>query len=145
MTILRTLAERDNWKCHYCYVMLTEKSATRDHVVARSRGGTNHIKNLVLCCHPCNGKKGDMYYKDFIVSEWLRGRRVAIKNSGLDESPPHHTNPVVNPGGKPRPLQPPRTRTIKKPKKKPERAVVRIRSRRYVGESQEDYTKRILS
>jgi 5-methylcytosine-specific restriction endonuclease McrA len=28
-----------------------------DHVIARAKGGTNHIDNLVPCCPPCNHRK----------------------------------------------------------------------------------------
>lgn len=29
-----------------------------DHMVARSRGGTNHPSNLQMLCEPCNCRKG---------------------------------------------------------------------------------------
>ena len=30
---------------------------TRDHVIPRSRGGSNHSSNIVLSCHSCNVQK----------------------------------------------------------------------------------------
>jgi 5-methylcytosine-specific restriction endonuclease McrA len=33
--------------------------ATIDHVLPRSRGGTNDPTNLVVCCGPCNRAKAD--------------------------------------------------------------------------------------
>ena len=45
------------YRCAYC-----QQEATRwevDHILPRSRGGSNRISNLALACHPCNQAKGD--------------------------------------------------------------------------------------
>lgn len=42
-------------RCYYC----RDSAATWDHVVPRSRGGTNHRRNLVPACQRCNGWKAD--------------------------------------------------------------------------------------
>jgi 5-methylcytosine-specific restriction endonuclease McrA len=44
--------------CHWCGSELNEQIATADHVIPIARGGTNHHKNLVLACRPCNQKRG---------------------------------------------------------------------------------------
>jgi hypothetical protein len=36
---------------------------TIDHVVPRSRGGTNDLKNLLTACSSCNGKKANIENK----------------------------------------------------------------------------------
>jgi hypothetical protein len=46
-------------KCHYCPTILTYETATIEHLVPRSRGGTWMQENLVLACAPCNVKKGN--------------------------------------------------------------------------------------
>ncbi|HUY76937.1 MAG TPA: RNA-guided endonuclease IscB [Ktedonobacterales bacterium] len=45
------------YRCAYCH-----QEATRwevDHLVPRSRGGSNRISNLAMACHACNQDKGD--------------------------------------------------------------------------------------
>jgi hypothetical protein len=48
--------KRDGHKCVYCGA---NKNLTIDHVLPKSRGGTNRWTNLVTCCGTCNRKKGD--------------------------------------------------------------------------------------
>lgn len=45
--------------CKYCGVGLTAVTATLDHVIPKSRGGTDAPSNLALACHACNNAKGD--------------------------------------------------------------------------------------
>ncbi len=40
--------------CHWCRCQIDMKTATVDHVVPLSRGGSNQSDNLVLACKPCN-------------------------------------------------------------------------------------------
>jgi 5-methylcytosine-specific restriction endonuclease McrA len=51
----RGVLRRDNYRCGYCL-----KSAnTIDHVLPKSRGGSDSWENLVACCLRCNNLKGD--------------------------------------------------------------------------------------
>jgi hypothetical protein len=50
---------RDSWLCGYCSEQVTSKTATIDHVIPTSLGGTNTYDNVVTCCSPCNTKKAD--------------------------------------------------------------------------------------
>ena len=43
--------------CQWCALPLTEGTATTDHLVPLSRGGTNDWDNLCLACLPCNRKR----------------------------------------------------------------------------------------
>ena len=45
--------------CNGCGVMFPFRNFTVDHVVPRSRGGTDHLDNLQLLCGACNSLKGD--------------------------------------------------------------------------------------
>ena len=44
--------------CYWCRCGLNMNSATIDHKIALSRGGSNADDNLVLSCEPCNKEKG---------------------------------------------------------------------------------------
>ena len=52
---------RDNGQCQYCGIQLSKSTATIDHVIPTSKGGTNDWLNCTLCCGPCNVEKGDTY------------------------------------------------------------------------------------
>lgn len=58
------LAHRDGWRCCWCGVGLQrdgtgDLAPTVEHVVPRSRGGTNDLENLKLACWWCNQHRGD--------------------------------------------------------------------------------------
>ncbi len=55
----RYLYNRDHRRCFYCEKPLTFRQMTIDHVVSLSRGGTDDVFNLVVCCRDCNDAKGD--------------------------------------------------------------------------------------
>lgn len=64
MISLIVLSERQNHRCAYCGIQLTfdtktsRTSASRDHVIPRTRGGTNDESNLVAACTHCNTWRG---------------------------------------------------------------------------------------
>jgi hypothetical protein len=62
---LRNVLVRDNWKCSYCGIPITERSGTRDHVHPLSKGGPNVIENVVASCKRCNNLKDNMSLGDF--------------------------------------------------------------------------------
>jgi 5-methylcytosine-specific restriction endonuclease McrA len=52
--------------CAYCQEPLRQSSATADHVLAISRGGSRTSKeNIKACCRPCNVAKGSLNVKQF--------------------------------------------------------------------------------
>lgn len=51
--------------CHYCGCNLNEATATVDHFVPRSSGGTNEPDNLVAACLTCNTTKKDHSIEGF--------------------------------------------------------------------------------
>lgn len=61
----RLLIRGDKDECAYCEADLDDYNRTVDHVHPRSRGGSNRMENLVLCCKACNTDKGDQ-----LLEEW---------------------------------------------------------------------------
>ena len=62
--------QRQQGSCHYCGCALTKaprftNSATVDHVVPLSRGGSNSPDNLVIACMDCNRRKHNK-----LLCEW---------------------------------------------------------------------------
>lgn len=49
---------RDGHKCQYCGAT---RKLTIDHVIPKSKGGSDDWDNLVVACSSCNIKKGDKY------------------------------------------------------------------------------------
>jgi 5-methylcytosine-specific restriction endonuclease McrA len=49
---------RDRRSCQYCGRIVPRHEATYDHVLPRSQGGKTLWENVVICCVPCNQKKG---------------------------------------------------------------------------------------
>ncbi|MCY4475632.1 MAG: HNH endonuclease [Chloroflexi bacterium] len=56
--------------CNGCGTHFLPQHLTVDHIIARSKGGTNHLDNLQLLCGHCNSLKGDR------PMEYLRARLV---------------------------------------------------------------------
>ncbi len=74
MAYSQTIADRDGGHiCHYCWIPLANAEspgtgmATIDHKIPLSRGGSNRLENLVLCCEKCNVEKDDQSYKNFFA------------------------------------------------------------------------------
>lgn len=57
------LLEKWGRKCAYCGK--TNVSLEVEHIVPRSRGGSNRISNLTLACGPCTQKKGTQTAEEF--------------------------------------------------------------------------------
>lgn len=53
---LSAVLKRDNYTCGYC----GQLAATVDHIVPKSRGGTDTYGNLIAACVACNQIKADL-------------------------------------------------------------------------------------
>lgn len=57
------LLEKFQHQCAYCRT--TNAIFELDHILPRSRGGSNRVSNLALSCHDCNQKKGNRTAREF--------------------------------------------------------------------------------
>jgi hypothetical protein len=58
------LLEKWQRQCAYCEIKNVPLEI--EHIIPRSRGGSNRLKNLTLACRKCNQKKGNQ-----LLEEWL--------------------------------------------------------------------------
>lgn len=75
--------------CHYCDKVLPRpgtKAGRRtqlDHKHSSSSGGLHDLSNLLVCCRPCNLKKGKKSYEEFLRWQLLESRRTIRRVSKL--------------------------------------------------------------
>lgn len=69
--------ERDEGRCTYCGVELTPDRFNVDHLLPRSRGGTDVESNLALSCVFCNSKKGSK-----TPAEWAESMKSSETSIG---------------------------------------------------------------
>ena len=92
----RELFRRDGHTCMYCLSQFSDKHLTRDHVIPRSRGGTDCWTNVVTACSACNQRKDNKHLKDSGMrlhavpyapnyAEWLvlRNRKILVDSNGI--------------------------------------------------------------
>ncbi|MDR5898021.1 RNA-guided endonuclease IscB [Halomonas vilamensis] len=72
------LLEKWGRECAYCGATNTPLEV--EHIVARSRGGSNRVSNLTLSCHDCNTEKDRQPVADFVATS--KGLRRRLKKHG---------------------------------------------------------------
>jgi len=72
----RTIYRLYKGVCQYCLEKIPYSQATKDHVVPKSVGGTNHDYNIVLACKRCNGLKDNKFPYRNVQGEVVRARPV---------------------------------------------------------------------
>ena len=79
------LLEKHGRQCAYCGVKNVPLEI--EHIVPRSKGGTNRIGNLTLACHECNTAKGNMSVEEFlygkpkVLEKIQKGMSVVLKDA----------------------------------------------------------------
>lgn len=68
---------RDSYSCLWCLCkVVAGETATLDHYVAKSRGGSNSHDNLFTACHRCNSERRDQGAELFAFLVALRPGRI---------------------------------------------------------------------
>jgi 5-methylcytosine-specific restriction endonuclease McrA len=73
------MRQHGTFRCFYCDRMLSRTKKTRDHLIPKSRNGTNQSHNIVNACRQCNCLKGQLTLDEF--------RMVIAYRSGVVEKP----------------------------------------------------------
>lgn len=61
--------------CAGCKTHLPFRNLTVDHILARSKGGTDHVENLQLLCSACNSTKNNGTQEELIARLKAQGIR----------------------------------------------------------------------
>ena len=72
--------KRDGFKCQYCGRTPPQVVLELDHVIPRSKGGTDHQTNLVTACFDCNRGKatGDLQAVPQSICEQVERQRELV-------------------------------------------------------------------
>ena len=79
------LLEKHNRTCAYCDK--TDVPLQVEHIVPRSKGGTDRVSNLTLACEPCNRRKGNQPVEVFLkqdperLAKVLRDAKMPLKDA----------------------------------------------------------------
>ncbi len=71
------LLEKWQRKCAYCGK--TGVKLEVEHIIPKSRGGSNRVDNLALSCRKCNVKKGDKTATEFGFAEIAKKAKLHLK------------------------------------------------------------------
>jgi len=61
------LLEKWGRRCAYCGK--DDVPLEKDHIVSRSRGGSDRVSNLIVSCRKCNQRKGDKLVEEFLKNK----------------------------------------------------------------------------
>lgn len=83
------LLHRHKYTCAYCQGASGDNFLEIDHVIPRSKNGSNKIGNLLISCRKCNVDKGKL-----LLKEWLA--KCSKKRSKLDKSRAANIQLIIN-------------------------------------------------
>jgi len=78
------LLEKFGRKCCYCGKENTPLEV--EHIIPKSRGGTNRVDNLCLACRECNQKKGNMTAEEFGYPDIQKQVKQTLKDTSVVNS-----------------------------------------------------------
>ena len=77
----RSLYGEQGGYCNGCQEHFLLRNMTVDHIIPRSKGGTDHISNLQLLCGACNSLKGDRPHEYLLAcltdKGWIKRKKAA--------------------------------------------------------------------
>ena len=82
------LLEKFNRKC--CYCGKEGIPLEIEHIIPKSRGGSNSVNNLAIACRKCNQKKGQMTAKEFGHPEVQKQATASMKDAASVNSTRWH-------------------------------------------------------
>jgi 5-methylcytosine-specific restriction endonuclease McrA len=59
----------EKWQRNCAYCSAQNVPLEIEHIVPKSKGGTDRVSNLALACRPCNLKKGSLNLAEFVTNE----------------------------------------------------------------------------
>jgi predicted restriction endonuclease len=62
----QSIKEKWNYKCAYCG---SEENLTLDHIMPRSKGGSDRITNVICACRECNNSKGHQMWSEWYLNQ----------------------------------------------------------------------------
>jgi 5-methylcytosine-specific restriction endonuclease McrA len=80
------LREKTGFKCAYCGKEGTKGKLEIEHIIPKSRGGSNRISNLTLACHSCNQKKDNKTAKEFGFPQVEVNAKKPLKDAAMMNS-----------------------------------------------------------
>lgn len=78
------LLEKWNRKCAYCNK--TDIRLQIEHIVPKSRSGSNRVSNLTVACEKCNQKKGNLTAEEFGFPQIQRQAKTPLKDAAIVNS-----------------------------------------------------------
>ena len=71
----------EKWQRHCAYCGAKQVPLEVEHIVPKSRGGSNRVSNLTLACHPCNERKGKQTAAEFGYPAIQAQARTPLKDA----------------------------------------------------------------
>jgi 5-methylcytosine-specific restriction endonuclease McrA len=78
------LLEIYNRTCQYCRI--TNVPMEVEHIIPKSRGGSNRIDNLTIACRSCNQEKDNLTAEEFGFSHIQKGVKPSLKDTAFMNS-----------------------------------------------------------
>lgn len=78
------LLEKWNRQCAYCQVKGVPLEV--EHIIPKSRGGSDRVSNLTLACRPCNERKGSASVESFVQNKDLLAKILTNAKASLKDT-----------------------------------------------------------